>query len=287
MALEEDSAVGVIEKNIAAEEIQTATGSMDKDDLPLPIIDLSMMHKIGSEREMFIKHLRNVLHHHGFFYLSGHGVAPDLIRETVYAAKTFFSLPLEAKLEIDIVRSPHFRGYTRAGGEITGGTQDWREQVDFDREEPLQTIEADTPRWKRTLGPNQWPAAMPALRATILRYQNEVTRVAIDVLKAIALALGQAEDFFEDLYAQGPRQHLKIIRYPGRDLAGSDQGVGAHKDGGLITILLQRERAGLRVQTHEGSWVEVPPCPVRSSSIPANCWNWRQTALSAPISMRR
>jgi isopenicillin N synthase-like dioxygenase len=227
----------------------------------LPTLDISRLNGGAEDRARFATDLRGILHEHGFFYLAGHGVAPSLIQETIDAAKQFFALPEADKLSIDIVRSAQFRGYTRAGGEITGGTQDWREQVDFDCEEPLVPIGPDTPAWKRTLGPNQWPSAMPELKHVILRYQAEVTRVAINVLKAIAIALGQDEDAFRPLYEPRPRQHLKIIRYPGRELTSSSQGVGAHKDGGLVTILLQRERAGLRVQQQDGSWIDVPPVP--------------------------
>lgn len=108
---------------------------------------------------------------------------------------------------------------------------------------------------------SQWPSAMPSLKPIITTYQAEVTRVAIDLLKAIALALGQPEGAFEPLYKSAPRQHLKIVRYPGRDVARSEQGVGAHKDGGLVTILLQDSTEGLRVQRQDGSWVEAPPIP--------------------------
>ena len=227
----------------------------------LPTVDISRLAGNKDERASFAADLRDILYRHGFFYLSGHGVDPGLIQETIERAKAFFALPDADKLAIDIVNSAQFRGYTRAGGEITGGTRDWREQVDFDVEEAQVPIAPDTPAWQRTLGPNQWPAAMPELRPTILRYQAEVTRVAIDVLRAIALALGQDEDAFAPLYQPQPRQHLKIIRYPGRDHTDSDQGVGAHKDGGLVTILLQRERAGLRVKQLDGSWIDVPPQP--------------------------
>jgi isopenicillin N synthase-like dioxygenase len=177
------------------------------------------------------------------------------------ATKRFFSLPISEKLAIDIVRSPHFRGYTRAGGEITRGRQDWREQVDFDCEEDALPMGGDSAAWRRTIGPNQWPAAMPEFRDTILRYQAEATRVALDVLKAMAIALGQNEDVFAPMYRPQPRQHLKILRYPGRHATSSDQGVGAHKDGGLVTILLQDELPGLWVQAEDGSRIEAPPVP--------------------------
>jgi isopenicillin N synthase-like dioxygenase len=102
---------------------------------------------------------------------------------------------------------------------------------------------------------------LPELRGTILQYQDEMTRVGIDVLRAIALALGQAENFFAPLYEPTPRKHLKILRYPGLDVAKTSQGVGAHKDGGLVTILLQDKLPGLRVLSEDGQWIDAPPIP--------------------------
>ena len=227
----------------------------------LPTIDISKLEGPAEDRNAFVADLRRVLHEHGFFYLTGHGVDPVLVQDMLAASKQFFALPEADKLAISMIKSPHFRGYNRAGLEITGGQQDWREQVDFDCEEEAVAIDPDTPAWKRAIGPNQWPASLPGFKATVLRYQAEVTRVGIDVLKAIGLALGQDEDVFAPMYQPQPRQHLKILRYPGRDSAGSSQGVGAHKDGGLITILLQDTVAGLSVQAEDGSWIDAPPVP--------------------------
>jgi len=227
----------------------------------LPTIDISQLYGSDAARAALVETLRDVLHQYGFFYLMGHGVDPALIERTLTASKAFFALPEAEKLSIGMTRSPHFRGYNRAGLELTAGHQDWREQVDFDREEEAVAMEPGAPIWKRTIGPNQWPAAMPSLKSIISDYQAEVTRVGIDVLKAIALALGQDEDIFASMYASGPRQHLKILRYPGRHETASSQGVGAHKDGGLVTILLQDVLPGLRVQLDDGSWVDAPPVP--------------------------
>jgi len=202
-----------------------------------------------------------VLHDHGFFYLVGHGVPPELIADVFAAAKRFFVLPEKDKLEIEMVNSPHFRGYNRAGLEHTRGKQDWREQIDVNTESEAVELTADTPAWKRLIGPNQWPSALPELKPLLLRYQAEVTRVGIDVLKAIGIALGQDENVFSALYEPQPTQLLKIVRYPGRDVAESEQGVGAHKDGGLVTVLLQDSTPGLRVRTEEGVWLEAPPLP--------------------------
>ncbi|MBL4926650.1 isopenicillin N synthase family dioxygenase [Fuscibacter oryzae] len=227
----------------------------------LPVLDASRFHGSPTERAAFVADLRGILHDHGFFYLTGHGVPQALIDRLVAASKKFFALPPEEKLKIEMVRSPHFRGYNRAGLEHTRGKQDWREQIDFNTEGAARPIGPDSPGWARLHGPNQWPEAVPELKEIVLDYQARVTALGIDLLKAIALALGQPEDAFAAVYDPQPTQLLKLIRYPGRDVAETDQGVGAHKDGGLITILLQDVVPGLRVQTLEGEWLEAPPVP--------------------------
>lgn len=225
----------------------------------LPTIDFSRFYGSADERAAFIKELTRVLHDHGFFYLTGHGVPQSLIDDVLAASKRFFALPEADKLSIEMVRSPHFRGYNRAGYERTRGEQDWREQLDVNTEGEPVADSAEAP-WNRLYGPNQWPEALPELKPLLLRYQAEVTRIGIDVLKAIALSLGQPENAFADIYEPSPSQLLKIIRYPGREAAGSDQGVGAHKDGGFLTLLLQDDNRGLQVE-YDGSWVNVDPIP--------------------------
>jgi len=42
-----------------------------------------------------------------------------------------------------MVRSPHFRGYTRLGGELTRGEVDWREQIDIGPERPRSVVPAN------------------------------------------------------------------------------------------------------------------------------------------------
>lgn len=241
--------------------MSTARASRAENVAHLPFVDISRFHAGPDERAQFIADLRRVLHDHGFFYLTGHGVDPKLVADVIAASKAFFALPLEEKLKIEMVKSPHFRGYNRAGYERTRGQKDWREQVDINTEGEPAEIGPDTPAWKRLHGPNQWPEALPELKPLLLAYQAEVTRVGIEILEAIAVALGHPENAFAEIYQPQPSQLLKIIRYPGRDVAETDQGVGAHKDGGFVTVLLQDTVAGLRVQTEDGTWIEAPPAP--------------------------
>jgi len=49
----------------------------------------------------------------GFFYVKNHQVPESVMTNVFTAAKDFFDLPLEEKMEIDLNKSPHFRGYTK------------------------------------------------------------------------------------------------------------------------------------------------------------------------------
>jgi isopenicillin N synthase-like dioxygenase len=113
----------------------------------------------------------------------------------------------------------------------------------------------------RLQGPNQWPEALPELRPVLLSWQALVTDVAAKLLRAFAEALGQAAHALDEVFEPAPNQHIKIIRYPGRAVSASDQGVGPHKDSEILTLLLQDTEAGLEVETAEGTWVAAPPRP--------------------------
>jgi isopenicillin N synthase-like dioxygenase len=224
----------------------------------LPVLDLSRLDRGDEERAAFLAELRATAYELGFFYVTNHGVDQELIRQVLTLSRRFFALPEADKLAIEMVNSPHFRGYNRKGMEYTRGQRDWREQVDFGAErEPLPKL-AELPPWARLQGPNQWPDALPELRPVILRYQAAVVELAIRMVQTFAAALGQNPNVFEQIYTPAPHHLLKIIRYPGRDATESAQGVGAHKDGGFVTILLQDVQQGLEVE-HDGSWISAPP----------------------------
>ena len=225
----------------------------------LPTLDIRRFVGQGSERRCFLEDLRKAARSAGFFYLVGHGIEDGLIQDVLKVSRRFFALPERDKLAIEMVNSPHFRGYNRAGFEHTRGKSDWREQVDIGPERPPLPFDRDAPPWDRLQGPNQWPAAFPEFKSTLLAYQDETTALAIKVLRAFAAALEQPEDILAPIYTPAPNPLIKIIRYPGRASGESDQGVGAHKDSGFVTLLLQEKQAGLQVQADYGGWIDAPP----------------------------
>ena len=153
----------VIDCNKEADAAASAY-SRHMSDLTLPILDLSQLDEGPEAAARFRDELRAATHDVGFFYLTGTGVTPQLEERLHRAARDFFALPEADKLAIENLKSPHFRGYTRIGGERTQGKVDWREQIDIGRELPARPTDPAAPPWTRLQGPNQWPAALPSLK---------------------------------------------------------------------------------------------------------------------------
>lgn len=162
----------------------------------LPILDLARFDAGEAERKTFLDDLRAAARTVGFFYLVARDVPETRIAAVQALARRFFALPVDEKRAVAMVHSPHFRGYTEAGAEITRGRADWREQFDIGAERPALPREPGAPAWTRLQGPNLWPAALPELRPALLAWQEAVTGIGIRLLEAFALALGQPAEAF-------------------------------------------------------------------------------------------
>lgn len=224
----------------------------------LPILDLSQLDQGEEARAAFLAQLCQVTHEVGFFYLVGHGIPQAMIDGIFEEARRFFALPLPDKMQIEMVNSPHFRGYTRIGGEYTRGEIDWREQIDFGAEREVVT-DPDAPAYMRLDGPNQWPDALPSLREVCTAWDGYCMAIARKLMRAWAESLGSPADIFDAAIGDRPSTLTKLVRYPGRD--GRGQGVGAHKDPGMLTLLMIEEgKGGLQVE-YEDRWIDAPPVP--------------------------
>lgn len=150
----------------------------------------------------------------GFFYLINHGIDRELLDEVQHVARKFFALPQADKSAVAMANSPHFRGYNLAGVEITRSQPDYREQFDIGAEREALPVTADSPTWQRMQGPNQWPEALPELQTVVTRWQQQMTAVALELLRAFAGALNLPRNAFDNLYGDYPNEHIKLIRYP-------------------------------------------------------------------------
>ncbi len=254
----------------------TAASETAASETALPTLDIGPYRTGGPGREAFLAALRAACHGPGFFYLTGHGIPAATSAAVLEVSRRFFRLPEPVKLEIENIHSPHFRGYTRLGHEITRDNPDIREQIDISDERPARRLGPDDPPYLRLDGPNQWPATLPQMPAIVQTYMAELGRLARTLVRAFAESLGLPADHLDPTFAVEPRSHLKLIRYlpaPPDFAAGYDQGVGAHKDGGFITFVLQDDTGGLQVarspeaaagagvQVADGDWIDASPVP--------------------------
>lgn len=234
---------------------------MTQDLSALPLLDLSLLDSTAEDAARFRAQLAQATHEIGFFYLVGTSFPAGLEGRMHRAARAFFALPEAAKLAIANTNSAQFRGYTALGLERTRGAVDLREQIDICPEGIA--LSADELRGKeefwRLVGPNQWPVELPELRQVSEEWQAHCERVSRKLLRAWALALGEAEDYFERSFGD-PFTLLKIVRYPPTAAAGEQgaQGVGKHKDAGVLTLLWIDGSGGLQVEK-DGEWADVPP----------------------------
>ena len=126
----------------------------------------------------------------GCFRVSHPRLPPARCASVLDDARTFFALPLDAKLALGIDRSAHFRGYSEMRNE-----RDFREQIHFGVEAPAA---GNGPAFLGLEGPNLWPADS-GWRTRIETYLADVAAVAEDVLSSIARSLELPPDSFQEL----------------------------------------------------------------------------------------
>jgi isopenicillin N synthase-like dioxygenase len=197
---------------------------------------------------------------HGFFYISGHGVADDLQDRLEAAARAFFALPEADKAAVGMDAGGRaWRGWFPFEGELTSGRADRKEGIYFGAE-----LDATDPRVRAGTplhGPNLFPAALPELRTVVLEHLDAMTQLGHALLRGLALGLGLDADWFRANLTADPLVLFRIFRYPPEDgLVEPNWGVAEHTDYGLLTILRQDALGGLEVHAPTG-WIEAPPIP--------------------------
>ena len=230
----------------------------------IPVIAVSGLTSAqASERAGVAAELGRACREIGFFYAIDHGI-PEFARDALFAAaRTFFALPVAAKEEYSIKRSPHNRGYVALEAERldeAAAHADYKEAFNVGLE--LAPDNPDVVAGKPFRGLNLWPT-LPGWRETVLAYYDACWALGRRIHRGFALDLGIAEDFFEDKL-DAPLATLRMLHYPpqpqGRDRA-PDSGAGMHTDYGNLTILATDEVAGLQVRARHGTWFDAPHIP--------------------------
>jgi len=111
-------------------------------------------------------------------------------------------------------------------------------------------------------GPNIWPESLGSdFRETCMDYFERITKLTEQVMRAIGVSLGNNEHYFDEFCAD-PMAFYKLLHYPAqsKDAHTLQRGIGAHRDFGVITVVLQDGVPGLEVWDDEAKdWYIAPP----------------------------
>jgi isopenicillin N synthase-like dioxygenase len=195
----------------------------------------------------------------GFVYCRS-DLSEELI-DTAYALLAqFFALPAEQKQRFHASGSSGQTGYTGLLVETAAGAvrADWKEMLNW--AEPLPS---GHPLRRRhpLLYPEQLlpEAVVPGITAVLLDFHRALAELQRRFLRVIALGIGCAETFFDEMVQDAPTL-TRALRYPPMPAAPGQGHVwaAAHADINLITALPRASAPGLEVQVEE-RW--VPACP--------------------------
>jgi isopenicillin N synthase-like dioxygenase len=158
----------------------------------LPIIDMAALFgRDTNARTRVADQVAEACEAHGFFYLTGHGIGPEVLADLEAASHRFFALPEAQKMQIAMVHGGRaWRGYFPVGGELTSGRPDLKQGLYLGTDLPADhpRVVARTPMH----GANLWPAALPDLRQATETYMAGATAAAQALMEGFSLSLGRA-----------------------------------------------------------------------------------------------
>ncbi len=193
----------------------------------------------------------------GFFYVTGHAIGADTLRDLDAASRCFFALPEEEKMRIAMEKGGRaWRGFFPVGGELTSGKPDLKQGLYFGEE--LGDDDARVREGWPLHGRNLFPDVTPELKSLVLRFMSQATQSAHAIMEGVALSLGLDAHYFRRTYTANPTVLFRIFEYPAAPVRDEAWGVGEHTDYGLLTLLAQDENGGLTVRTPRG-WIDAPP----------------------------
>ncbi len=227
----------------------------------LPIVDISRLRSDQlQERAAVAKDLGFACRDIGFFYVTGHHLAPEDLSALFALSNRFFALPVSAKDALSIKLSDHEVGYIGLEDEQLDpeSPNDYKEAFNIGLD--LAPDHPDIVARKPFRGPNVWPD-LPGWREEALRAYTLFWRTGQLIHRGLSLDLGIEETFFDDKI-DAPIGILRLLHYPARAHGAADQfGAGAHTDYGNLTLLATDGVAGLQVKLRSGTWIDAPTVP--------------------------
>ncbi len=210
----------------------------------------------ATAREAFARDVGSSFARYGFAVISDHGISASVIDAAFDRTRRLFALPEAMKRQYLVPGGAGQRGYTPFGIETAKGA------VRADLKE-FWHVGRNLPKGHRLMGsmPANVPMAdIPDFDAVTYRLFEALDSFGLQILRAIAIYLNLAPDFFDRNVADG-NSILRLLHYPA--VAPDAEGVraGAHEDINVITLLLGAEEAGLQILDRDGQWLAIDPPP--------------------------
>ncbi len=197
----------------------------------------------------------------GFVY-TAHDLSEDMLDEAYGMLAEFFGSDLEEKRQYIAEGSHGQTGYTGLLVETAANADvpDWKEMLNWGAPLPeAHPLRRAFPG--NYLEPVLPEATVAGIREVLLGFHRQIFDIQRRFLRVIALGIGCAETFFDEMVQDGPTL-TRAIRYPSmRDAPdGTHVWAGAHDDINLITALPRATAKGLEVIV-DGEWQAVAPPP--------------------------
>ena len=201
----------------------------------------------------------------GFFYALNHGVPDELIDRAFAASRRFHAMPLEQKLAVKL--NENNIGYLPINASVQGAStvhkatkpnQNESFFISHDRGPEHPDVVAGKP----LRGRNQWPSALPDIRADMMAYFEVLGAMCARMLPPFAVALGLPGDFFAPFFADEAHAVVRFLHYPPQEtIEDNTFGQAPHTDNSFMTALARTDVPGLAVRLPSGEWFAPPVIP--------------------------
>ncbi|XP_062174885.1 oxoglutarate-dependent flavonoid 7-O-demethylase 1-like [Alnus glutinosa] len=243
-------------QELAIQGLQTVPASYVRDDtdiiittpsdpsLRIPLIDMTKLVNPDSQQQE-IQRLHSACKEWGLFQIINHGVSDESLSNMKEHVRGFFDLPLQEKKHW-AQKPGSLEGYGQAFVTSEEQKLEWNDMI-FLRTRPLQN---------RNL--NFWPEKPQGFRKALETYSEDLSRLAVSIIRFIAMGLGVEAQQYSETYREG-LYDIRMNCYPPCPEPERVLGFNPHADISGITLLLEcGDTAGLQV-LKDGHWVVVEP----------------------------